>query len=816
MLQDLRTALVGLKRAPLFAGTAWLTLGLGFGSVTALFSAVDGLLLRPLPYPNPERLVALHETDGAGRPRPVSLLNLEDWRSGSRGFEAIAGYRLRTFGLRASIRAEAPPVVVPVGLVTSEFFAALAVAPALGRTFAKDEEKAEAPVVLLTDALWRREFGGDPAAIGATAFLNDEPRTVVGVLPPGFAFAIDGRSPGAYAPLSRREYGASRTALALSVIARLKPGVAASEAQAELQGIAARLAQSYPDTNGKTGAGLRDLQEALTGGHRRPLLLLLGASALLLAISLTNVAGLLLVRGLARGRELAIRAALGAGRGRLFRQFLAEGLVLSVPGAVIGLAVARGTLALLPVVLPLLGGPQQVPSEAFESLGLDALTLAGSLLLAMATALGLSLAPTLLARRHDLERLLRGAAVAFGSGARLRSALVVAQVALSLTLLLGAGLLLRSLAALFATPPGFETAQLWSFGIGVPEARYDSERKLVAFHEAVRQRLAEVPGVTGVAVSFRLPAARRRGDVTLGTTFWPEGATPARETLPRVLLNVVSPGYLSALRIPLHRGRDLDAGDGPDAARVLLVNQALANAFWPGEDPVGRRIEIGWRSDLAPAGTPWRIVGVVGDTRSERLDQGPRPEILLPSTQIGLDGAVYALRTLRTDAGLAAAVGAAVDAIDPQLERIQLRPFAEALGETLADRRLSAALLSAFAAVALLLTALGLYALVAWSVAARSREIAIRMALGSAPGRIARLALGQTLRLAGLGAAIGLLGAQALGGLLESHLFGVTAGDVPTRAGAVVLMVGVALLAAFGPSRRAARVDPAVVLREAP
>jgi putative ABC transport system permease protein len=419
-----------------------------------------------------------------------------------------------------------------------------------------------------------------------------------------------------------------------------------------------------------------------------------------------------------------------------------------------------------------------------------------------------------LSRRPDLDRLLRGNAPGFGTGARLRSALVVAQVALSLTLLLGAGLLLRSLGRLLATPPGFETTQVWSFGIGVPEARYDAERKLIVFHERLRQRLLEIPGVDAVGVSFRLPAARRLGDVVLGTAFWPEGTTVPRERLPRALVNVVSPGYLSALRIPLLRGRDLEPGDGVDAPRVLVVNEAMAMAYWPDQDVVGRRLEIGWRSDLNPAGTPWRIVGVVGDTRSERLDQAPRPEILLPSTQVGLDGGVYALRASRADEGLGAAVGAAVESVDPDLERVRLRHFAEAVSDTLADRRLSALLLAAFAGVAVLLTAMGLYALVAWSVSVRSREIAVRLALGAPPGRMAGLALGQTLRFAGLGTVLGLLGAQGLGRVLESHLFGVTAGDIPTRLGAASLLMGVALLAAFGPARRAARVDPAVVLRE--
>jgi putative ABC transport system permease protein len=805
--REIGHALHSLLRSPGFAVPALITLALGIGANTAMFSATYSLLLRQLPYADPDRLVALFETPAEPRDQPVSLADLLDWRAQSHDFSGMAAYRPRSFGL---LSGEGDIAVVQGGMVTADFFPVLGARPVLGRPFNEREEIGEAPVVVIGHRLWRERFGGAAGILGRRIRLNDVPYTVLGVLPSGFDFPMGGKVPDLYLPLSRKDYGTSRETRSLGAVGRLRPGVTAETARAELTGIAARLARSYPDTNGKVGAHLTTLNEALRGKNRRPLLLLTGAGLLLLVIACVNVANLLLARFFNRIHRVAIRAALGAGLGGLARQFLSEGLVLSLLGSALGLLTASAWLRLLPLALPLVGG-SGLPS----GLETDPLRLQGSVLLfalglAVATALVFALIPTLLARRSDLQRVLREGGAAVTSHHRLSSSLVVGQVALSVMLLLASGLLLRSFFDLLALDPGFQSAGVLRFGIGLPEKRYDSDRKMLAFHQALFDRLSRLSGVEAVGAAARLPVSGEG----FSTGFVFEGAPPpSRDEAPEVAINVASPGYFTALRIPRLAGRGFSPQDGPDAPRVALVNRAFVRAYSTDRGAVGRRLKLGWTSEINPAGTVWEIVGVVGDVRQRALEEAGKAEIYLPTSQYPLDGCSYVLRTARRDPALATAVRASVAALDPQLERIEPRPFADAVRDSLSDRRLALLLTGLFAVVALLLTAVGIYGVVAYSVAQRRREIALRLTLGAQVWQVARLVLGQGLRLTVLGIVLGLAGFYALGRLIESHLYGVTATDPLTAVGVAAVLALISLLACAVPSLRASRTEPMSSIR---
>jgi len=799
-------ALRSLLRSPGFAVPALITLALGIGANTAMFSATRGLLFQQLPYPDPDRLVALFETWAELGGQPVSLADLLDWRAQSRGFSGMAAYRPRSFGL---LSGAGDIAVVQGGMVTADFFPVLGVRPVLGRPFSEREEIGEAAVVVIGHRLWRERFGGAAGIVGRRLRLNDVPYTVLGVLPAGFSFTMGGKVPDLYLPLSRKDYGASREARSLGAAGRLRPGVTEEEARAELAGIAERLARSYPETNGKVGAGLTPLKEALQGKNRRPLLLLTGAGLLLLVIACVNVANLLLARFFNRIHRVAIRAALGAGTGGLARQFLSEGLVLSLLGAALGLATASAWLRLLPLALPLVGGSGLPSGLEADPLRLRGPALLFALGLAVATALVFALIPTLLARRSDLQKVLREGGAAVTPHHRLSASLVVGQVALSVMLLLASGLLLRSFFDLLATDPGFQSARVLRFGIGLPEKRYDSDRRMLAFHQALLDRLTRLSGVEAAGAAARLPIS---GEGFSGR-FSFEGSPPPSRDAPAVALNVASPGYFTALRIPRLAGRGFSPRDGPDAPRVALVNRAFARAYSTGRDAVGRRLRLSWTSEINPAGTMWEIVGVVGDVRQRALAEESQPEIYLPASQYPLDGCSYVLRTARRDPALATAVRASVAAIDPQLERIEPRPFADAVRDSLADRRLALLLTGLFAVIALLLTAVGIYGVVACGVAQRRREIALRLTLGAQIWQVARLILGQGLRLTALGTGFGLAGFYALSRLIESHLYGVTATDPLTAAGVVAVLALISLIACAVPSLRASRTEPMSSIR---
>jgi putative ABC transport system permease protein len=801
LLRDLGQALRSFQKTPGFTATALVTLALGSGANTGLLSATYHLLLRPLPYPEPERLVALYGERTAGGRERVSLADLADWQAASHAFSALAAYRPRSFSLRDGRPGSGSQIdVIQVGMVTSDLLPVLGLRPRLGRSFSPEEETTGAAVVLLGDRLWRRRFGGAPDLVGRRVLLNDVPRTVLGILPPGLALPMEGQVPDAYIPLSHEDYGGDREKRSLEAVARLRPGVSIATARSELAGIAARLARAYPATNERWSAGLVDLHTAQTGEDRRPLLLLDGGGLLLLLLACTNVSSLLVARFLAHLREVAIHAALGAGARHLARRFLAEGLVLASLGAGLGLATAGVCRRLLPLALPLAGGVRLPEGGGLP--GLDGTALAVALGLCLLTTLVFTLVPTLLAYRTDLHRILQGESPWSGSRYRLRGATVVLEVACCTMLLLASGLLLRSFFALLATDPGFRSERVLRFGIGLPDKRYGTDARIFAFHHALLDRLAALPGVEAAGLVGRLPLTGEG----FRTPFTLDGAPEVpRDRRPKTALDVASPGYFRALRIPLLAGRGFATKDGPAAPRVLLVNEAFEKDYFPAGSVLGQRLQLGWTSDTNPRSTHWEIVGVVGDVRERSVEESAQPEIYLSTEQYPLDGGSYVLRTRRTDAVLGDALRASVRTLDGDLEKLDIRPFADAVRASLADRRLGLLLSGLFAGVALALTAVGIYGVVAWTVAQRRREMALRLTLGAEVGQVVRLVLGQGLRWAGLGLLLGLAGFGSLSRLLASHLYEVGTGDPLTVAGVALLVAATTLLACGIPSLRALR-----------
>jgi putative ABC transport system permease protein len=787
-MNDLRHTLRRLLRARAFTVTVLLTLGLGIGANASIFSAIYSLLLKPLHYSEPERLIALHLTKkDKGRLDP-SLYTITDWRDQAKTLETIAGGRMRSFGLTT---AGSSVSVVLAGMVTSDFTAVLGMQPALGRSFSEQEEIQNAPVAILTDSLWRRRFGFDPGILGRRLELNEEPRTIIGVLPPGFDFPLMGAIPDLLIPISHADYGRTRGPGSLQAIARLRAGVTQREAQAELQGTVERLAQTYPENSG-LGAGVEPLDEALRGRNRRPLLLLAGAGLLLLLIACANVTNLLLAQFLARSREVAIQVSLGASFGNLARQFFADGMVLSAMGATAGLLFATLVQRGLPVALRYVGVRSQQPVE------LDLPGLLFAIFMLVMTGLLFTLVPAVLARKSGLSQLMQETTQPGSARSRLRSAMVIGQVALSMTLLLSAGLLLRSFVRVMSVDPGFRTGQVFQFGIGIPEARYNTERKIVEFHQRVLRKLQEIPGVEAASFSGRLPLTG-----TFGTAFEFEAAPVEKRLRPRIPVNVVSPDYFRVLSIPLRAGRSFSEYDHADAPRVALVNEAFVKAYSANANPIGRRIRTSLdNGELNPGGAVSEIAGVASDVRQQSLETAAQPQIYLCALQYGLEGGAYVFRSARGEAGLAAAAQAAVAEVDGRLQSIHVRPMSEFVQNSVSDRRTAALLLGMLAVVALGLTAVGIYGVIAFLATQRTPEMAIRLALGAQSWQVARLIVGHGLRLATIGIAAGAVGSAWAGALLRAQLFETLAFDPVTMGCAAVLMLATAAAACAAPAKR--------------
>lgn len=801
---DVRFGLRILGRSPGFAAVAVLTLALGTGVNTAMFGALNAVLLRPLPCADAERLVVIEgrydgRSSGAGG---TSVPDYEDWRREARGFAGMATASAWTFNLTG--RPE--PLRLEGARVSGDFFDVLGARARLGRVVEPaDDRPGAAPVAVLGHDAWQRAFGGDPGILGRVVALNGIAHTVVGVLPAGFA--VPGLDRDLWAPLANELTGAPRDARFLVTFGRLADGVGVAEAQASLDVVAARLAAEHPDTNRGWGGRVVPARESLVGDVRPALLMLAGAVGIVLLIACANVSNLLLARAAARRREVALRAALGASTGRLARQFLVENLLLAFGSAAIGLGLAR---ALLPVLRAL--APGDVPR--LDQAGLDPAVLGFTVLVALATGAVLALVPVVEARRRELLPALREADRSASAALRspLRRGLVVLETALALTLLVGGGLLVRSLRNVLAVPPGFDAGRVASASVFLAPPRYADLASQRAF---VRDTLAVVEGLPGVqraATISRLPL--EGGTLTL--TFQIEGRRVGRAEAPAASYRVVSPEYFRTMGIPLLEGRAPTATDTEASPPVVVVNRTLARRFWPGQSAVGRRIE--WIPEDAPPAPPrWHtVVGVVGDVRSKGLAEDEGPAAYVPYRQRVLpfvrDVSVV-VRSASDPGALLPPLRRALLAVDPDLPVYRARTLDAIVSGSVETRRFNAALLQTFALMALALAMIGVYGVLNYTVGQRTREIGVRIALGAPPAAVRRLVLADGLALVGRGLGLGLPLALASSRLLEGMLFAVRPWDPLTLAAVGAALLGAAALACDVPARRATRIDPIGTLR---
>jgi predicted permease len=792
---DLIRAARGLRARPGFALTIVVTLALGIGANTAIFSLVDAALLRPLPFPQPDRLVALGEARPSGEADDVAAPTFLEWRAAARSFEGLAAWTW--WGLALTGRGD-PEELLTIRAAPS-LFQVLGARAALGRTFAPEEEDpGRGGVVLLSDGLWRRSFGADPGILGRTLMLDGEPRTVVGVMPRGFRFPdfdID-----LWVPLGFLDYERdSRTIRMFNVIGRLGPGATIEAARAEMATVAAGVAAREPATHEGWGAWIEPASNSLVNASSA-LPLLLGAVGLVLLIACANVASLLLARGAERERDLAVRAALGAGRGRLARELLAEALVLAAVGGALGLLLSGWIVDLVRAL-----DPEGLPG--WHTVRVDGRALAFTAAASLAAALLAGLAPALRATRLDLERALReGSGKATSRRAtRAREALAVGETALAIVLVAGAGLLLQSLLRVVKTDPGFDTRRALVATLFLPDTRYDDGASQRRFFDELLERARALPGVLAAGGVTSLPLAEVGDDYDV--PYRPADRAAGADESPRADFRVATPGYFRTLGIPLLSGRDFAATDVEGTPAVAIVNRTLARRAFPGRSPLGRRLV------LEQGGEELTIAGVVADVRHRGLDAEPRPEIYRPLGQRAYSTLTVVLRTAGPPLALAEPLKREVLGLDPGLPISVLTTMEALASESVGGRRVDAVLLGGFAALALLLAALGIHGALAGAVAGRTREIGVRMALGAARARVVRDVVGRGLALAGLGFLLGLPAAVTLAALLGGMLYGVGPADVTTHAAAAGVLLATALLAGWMPARRAAGVDPAAALR---
>jgi predicted permease len=806
LLKDVRFAARGLWKRPGFTAVAVVTLALGIGANTAIFTVIDAALLRSLPYRDPARLVHLWETKRSRdfERREASYPDFLDWRAQSADvFEGVAGYAPRQFTLAL----EGEAARARGATVTANFFDLLGVRAEAGRTFvAGEDEPGAAPAAVLGHGLWLRRFGGDRAVVGRKVALDGEPFTVVGVLPADFQFARLGETE-VWTSLAVSPQVASRRYMHwLQVVARLKEGVDTEAAGAALSAVAARIESEDPGAHAGVGLRVVGLQEEFVGPVRPVLLVLLGAVGFVLLIACTNVANLLLARSASRRREMAIRAALGASRWRVVRQLLTESVLLSMAGGAAGLVLALWGVDLLVAAIP----PAQLAQMPYlRGLSLDADVLLFAFGLSLLTGVLFGLTPALASTRTDLQESLKEGGRSSGSraSARLRDLLVVSEVALALVLLVGAGLLLKSLAVMLKVDPGFDARGLLTMRVALPPARYAEDAQAARFYEELLRRVSQLPGVRGAAATSNLPLA---GDGGTGTPQVFGRATPASE-LTEAHLRTVSANYFEVMGIPVAGGRAFGPRDTSDAPRVLLVNKTFAERVFPGEDPVGRRLTFRFTGERQ-----FEIVGVVGDEKVTSLDARTTPVVYFHNQQDADSSAALVLRAEGADPlALAGAVREAARGVDPEVPVFAVQTLEQMVSGTRATfvRRYPAYLTGVFACVALLLALVGIYGVVSYAVTQRTREIAVRVALGARGRDVLRLVLRHGLGLALAGVAAGTLGALALTRLIEGLLFGVSAADPAVYTLVGLLLVGVALLACLGPARRATKVDPMVALR---
>ncbi len=808
LLQDLQYGVRVLLRQPGFALVAVLTLALGVGANTAIFTVVDAALLRSLPYAEPERLVHLWETKPQADfgEREASYPDYLDWREGGgEVFEAIGGYTEGSFTLTAE--GQSPERVNGAG-VTASFFDVLGVKTAAGRAFnAEDESPSAERAAMLSHGLWRRRFGGDSNVIGKAVTLNGTGFNVVGVLPADFSFAKVGEADvwvlQRPTPMQRER----RYFHWLQVVARLRKGVEFEAAQNRLTAVGARIAGEDPSAHAGTSVRLVPLQEEFVGGLKPILFVLLGAVGFVLLISCVNVANLLLARSTARKKEIAIRVALGASRWRLVRQLLTESTVLALLGGGLGLVLALWGVDLLVAAIP----PAQLAMMPYlRELSLNGGVLVFTCALSILTGVLFGLTPALEATKTDLQESLKEGGRASGTkGAKgLRGFLVVSEVALALVLLVGAGLMLKSLLRMLSVDPGFRTENLLTLKLTLPSVRYGDDSKAAGFYEQLLGRVENLPGVRGAAAVSNLPLSGDGGTGTPQVVGRPQAESDASG---ESYLRTVSAGYFDVMGVPLLKGRALNERDRAGAQVVVLVNRTFAERTFPGEDPLGKRITFRFTADLPP----YEIVGVVGDEKVAGLDARTKPVIYFPYLQ-GPDSTMsLVVRTSSDPDGLASAVRGEVQALDREVPLYSVMTMERLIADSAQTfmRRYPAYLVGVFAGVALLLAVVGIYGVISYAVGQRTREIAIRVALGAQRRDVLGMVLRQGMLLALAGVVVGVAGALALTRLLAGLLFGVSAADPSVYAAVSALLMLIALLACYVPARRATKVDPMAALR---
>ena len=800
LLKDLRYAIRMLVRKPGFTAVAVLTLALGIGANTAIFSVVNGVLLRPLPFQDPDRIATFWQrnTLGGVQREDVSPANFLDWRDQSKSCTEMAAAMPTGFSFTGGEEPEA----FRAWQVTTGFFEILGVNALHGRTFLRDEYQAgNDAVIVIGHGLWQRRFGADPNLVGQKLLLNGRPHTVVGVMPPGFEFGSEREMWSPWVEVAQDKQ--IRGSAYIKVIGRLKPGVTTEQAQAEMNGIAARLAQAYPQTNSEVGVAVVPLPEQLVGHVRPALLMLLCAVGLMLLIACANVANLLLARASTRRREFAIRAALGAARSRLIVQLLTESLLLATLGGIGGVLLASwgvdAVIALSPHNLPRL-----------DQVRIDAHVLIFALGVSLVTALIFGLAPALQFSRTNLQEFLKEGGRTGSTGFarnRLRNLLVVSEVALALMLLVGAGLLVRSFVRLLQVDSGFTVDKALALEVHVwGRARTPEQR--AAFFEQSLDRIAALPGVEAAGAVSALPF--HTNPIEIKSELVIEGRPiPAPGQEPIAYATVATYDYFRTMGIPLRRGRLFTRFDNKDAAPVALIGETMSKRFWPDEDPVGKKITVRFLGQQVTR----EIVGVIGDVRHTGLDSDPRPELFLPHLQEPYGSMTYIVRTSVDPQTLLPAVKREVWSVSKTQPFSSIATMEQLISRSLGERRFSLLFLTTFAAIALALAGVGIYGLINFNTSQRTHEIGVRMALGAGRRDIFKLVVGQGLALTLIGVALGLAAAFALTRYLSSLLFNVSAADPITFVAVSLLLVGVALLACYIPARRAMKVDPMIALR---
>ena len=793
MLSDIRYLIRVLVKSPAFTLVAVLTLALGIGANTAIFSVVNSVLLHALPYPQAGRLVLVLENAKGFGEMATSYSNFLDWAAQNKVFESQAVVREDSFTLTGAGEPEHIRAIKgSVGI-----FSTMGVSPAIGRAFLPDEDRRGAGgVVILTDGLWKRRFGADPAVIGRSLRLDQKPYTVIGVMPSDFRMpmmACDLLIPvGLDADMGRWSHY-------LTSVARLKPGVSMTQAQSNLNGISQALQRQYPDSNGGWSLQVQSLQGYINDQVGTALLVLLGAVGLVLLIACANIANLLLARATTRRREFAIRAALGAGRLRVVRQMLTESVLLALMGGGVGLLVASWGIDFLVSLKP-------ADMPLAETIHLDSSMLLFTLGVSIATGLIFGITPAFESWRLDLNESLKEGGRTAGTSSRhaLRKALVVCEIALSLVLSIGAGLLIKSFINVSKVNPGFRVESVLTMELTLPKAAYSDDVKTAAFYDRLLENAKHLPGINAAGAASNLPLSSMNWE----TGFYIEGQPkPARASdLQYAEASVVAGDYFQTMGMRLLRGRFFSEMDRRDSPKVIIIDENLAAKYWPNQDPVGKRMFI-------IGGSLREVVGVVGHIKYTGLDRDTRVEVFTLFTQMPYRDMYLTFRTSGDPAAMSAAISNTVHALDKDLALYDVRTMQQLVSRSLSMRRFSVLLLVIFAGLALLLAGVGIYGVMAYSVAQRSHEMGIRMALGARAADVRGLVVRQTMQLAFIGVVIGLAAAFALTRVMSSLLFGVTATDPPVFTGISVLLVVVALLASYVPARRATRVDPIVTLR---